>query len=339
MKRLNIGIIGCGAITELVHLPVLKRTASFNVSMIADLDLKNIERLKKKYKLDSKETTDYREILEDENIEGVLIATPPHLHEKMVIDSFEKNKHVLCEKPLTIKIDEAKRMTNKMEETSKILFVGYNLRFIPQYFKLKELSEKKLGDIINIQATMCSNAYAWPTKSKEDFKLDLEKGGGVMAEMGTHHIDLVTWILGKPKKVWCDIDYMDKKSPVYDRATLFITFESGSTAQLNLGWRDYKTNYLSIFGTEGYAYASIDKPRVLVTVKGLVGQPPLVVKATVKGSPYQEEWLHFYKAIKTGKNPLFTKQNILSPVAIVEKAYESAKNEGEFVDIGEDVYA
>ena len=128
---------------------------------------------------------------------------------------------------------------------------------------------------------------------------------------------------------------MDKKSPVYDQATLFITFEGGGNAHINMGWRDFKTNYISIFGTEGHAFTTAEKPRILISVKGLVGQPPLVVKAKVRGSPFQEEWLYFNKAITSGKNPLYTKQDILAPIAIVDSAYESIKNNSEFVQIGE----
>ena len=203
MKKLRIGIIGCGAITELKHIPTLKRTAIFDIKKIADLDIKIIEKIKKKYKVDAEATTDYRELLEDDDLDAVLIATPPAMHEKMIIDSFEKGKHVFCEKPLTINLEEAKRIVKKMEETSRTLFIGYHQRFIPQFNKLKELSEKKIGKLISLQSIICANAYAWPTKSKDDFKIDIEKGGGVMAEMGTHHIDLVSWIMGKPKKVWC----------------------------------------------------------------------------------------------------------------------------------------
>ncbi|MCK5159913.1 MAG: Gfo/Idh/MocA family oxidoreductase [Candidatus Heimdallarchaeota archaeon] len=335
MKKLRIGIIGCGAITELKHIPTLKRTAIFDIKKIADLDIKIIEKIKKKYKVDAEATTDYRELLEDDDLDAVLIATPPAMHEKMIIDSFEKGKHVFCEKPLTINLEEAKRIVKKMEETSRTLFIGYHQRFIPQFNKLKELSEKKIGKLISLQSIICANAYAWPTKSKDDFKIDIEKGGGVMAEMGTHHIDLVSWIMGKPKKVWCKLDYMDKKSPVYDQATLFITFEGGGNAHINMGWRDFKTNYISIFGTEGHAFTTAEKPRILISVKGLVGQPPLVVKAKVRGSPFQEEWLYFNKAITSGKNPLYTKQDILAPIAIVDSAYESIKNNSEFVQIGE----
>lgn len=338
MKKLKIGIIGCGAITEYKHIPTLKRTAIFEIKKMADLDIKTIEQLKKKFKVDAYATTDYHELLDDEELDGVLIATPPVMHEKMIIESLEVGKHVFCEKPLTVKLDEAQRIVKKVEETSKTLFLGFHQRLIPQYFKLKALTEGRLGKLISVQSLICANAYAWPTKSEDDFKIDLEKGGGVMAEMGTHHIDLVTWILGKPEKVWCKLGYMDKKSPVYDHATLFVSYAGGTTAHMNMGWRDYKSNYISVFGTEGQAYASTDKPRVLVNVKGLVGQPPLAVKAKVRGSPYQEEWLQFYREIKTSKNPLYTKQDILSPIAIVEKAYESIQRNGEFIDIGDKIY-
>jgi len=333
MKTYKIGIIGCGAVTEIFHLPILKRTAIFQVSKIADIDKEQMKKLKSSSNMEFEMTTDYYEILEDELIDAVLIATPPHLHAKVIKDAFNADKDVLCEKPLTSKLGEAKDIVRSMEENKKILVVGYNFRFIPQYKKLKEVTDKKLGEIIGVQSTFCANAYVWPSKTK--FQQDLSKGGGVLAEMGTHHIDLVSWILKRPKKVWCHLGLMDKDSPVYDRGNLFIEYEDNKTASINLGWRNFTVNYVNVFGTEGYAYADHQNARVLVYPIDLIAQPPIILKSTITGSPFQEEWLYFANAMKTRKNPLFSSLDLLSPVAIVDRAYESMENKGKMIPIGD----
>ena len=332
MKSINVGVVGCGAVAEIFHLPVLKRTSSFNIKTVVDLDLQRVTKLKKELGIDFNICKDYREVLDDDDIEAVLITTPPHLHAEMILEAFEKQKDVLCEKPLSLNVNDAKEVISRMKETNRILVLGYHFRFLPQFKKLKEVSSK-LGDIIGVQSTFCSNAYAWPTRTK--FKTQLEKGGGVLTEMGTHHIDLISWILGKPKQVWASLGKMTNKSPVIDKANVFIIFENDTTANINLGWRNYTVNYLNVFGTQGHAYTEHEKARVYLHLNNLVAQPPIISKSKIIGSPYQEEWLYFKKCVETRKNPLFTSQSLINPVAIVEKAQESADKNKVLLEIGD----
>ena len=128
-KKIKVGIIGCGGIANGKHMPSLKKTGE--VEMVAFCDIieeRAVEAAKKYGTPDAKVYTDYKELLKDKSIEVVHVCTPNRSHSFITVDALEADKHVMCEKPMAINAEEAKKMVDAANRT------GYSSIYILKYF-------------------------------------------------------------------------------------------------------------------------------------------------------------------------------------------------------------
>ena len=196
MKKLKIGIIGCGGIAKQKHLPALKENADLN-EMIAFCDIveeRALEAAKKFGGEDAKVYTDYRELLANPDIEVVHVCTPNVSHSEITVAAFEAGKHVYCEKPMSHSGEEAERMVEAWKKSGKKFTVGYQNRFRPEVQNLHKACEKgELGDIYygKAHAVRRRGVPTWgvfPDKSQQ--------GGGPLIDIGTHALDITLWCMG-----------------------------------------------------------------------------------------------------------------------------------------------
>ena len=136
-ERIRIGVIGCGAIADLFHLPVLaNHPATRNGIALADPSQARLEEMSKKY-TPAVTVGDYADLLG--HVDGVLIATPPKFHFPIAKFFLENNIPVLCEKPLTEDAEEARELKVISERTDTALAVNQTRRFFPSYGKILSL--------------------------------------------------------------------------------------------------------------------------------------------------------------------------------------------------------
>jgi len=252
MKKVKIGIIGCGGIANGKHMPSLAKLK--NVEMVAFCDIieeKAIEAAKKYGGPDAKVFTDYHELLAMKKIDVVHVLTPNNAHAPITVDALEAGKHVMCEKPMAKTAAEAKSMLEAAKRTGKKLTIGYQGRFRNDSMYLKKLCEAgDLGEIYFGKA-LAIRRRAVPTWG---VFLDEEKqGGGPLIDIGTHALDLTLWLMNnyEPAVVmgttyhklgskenaanaWGPWD--PKKFTVEDSAFGFITFKNGATVVLESSW-------------------------------------------------------------------------------------------------------
>ena len=151
MKKLKVGIIGCGGIANGKHLPSLAHQ-SHRLEIVAFCDIieERATALRDKYYPDAAVYTDYKELLKDESIDAVDICTPNYLHSIIAVDAFKAGKHVLCEKPAARILSEALEMQKVAHETGKILNIGVVNRFNTYVMKIRELIMQQTVSLINI---------------------------------------------------------------------------------------------------------------------------------------------------------------------------------------------
>ena len=149
-EKLRIGIIGCGGIANGKHLPALKKQAH-RAEMVYFCDLIEERAIKaaKEYGIPgAKVTTNYKELLEDKSIDVVHVLTPNRSHSFITVDALEAGKHVMCEKPMAINAEEAKKMLDAAHRTGKKLTIGYQNRHTPEALYIKQECENgTLGEI------------------------------------------------------------------------------------------------------------------------------------------------------------------------------------------------
>jgi predicted dehydrogenase len=142
--------------------------------------------------------TDFEELLDSDELDAVVIATPNHLHEPHVLSALRKKLHVLCERPLSLTARGIERCLTAAEKSGRVLAVGHNHRFRSDVQALGQfIRNGELGQVTSIRAGALhvkKNADGWRTRRAE-------AGGGVFLEHGFPLFDLAMWIAGEPDPV------------------------------------------------------------------------------------------------------------------------------------------
>ena len=252
MHTVKWGLIGCGDIANKRVAPALR-------------DLKNCELLavnRKRFemaqpfaeKFGAKKTyKTWQELLSDDEIEAVYIATPVNLHCEQTIAAAEAGKHILCEKPMAINPDECDKMINACRANNVKLSIAYYRRFYPIIERIKQiLSSGQIGRPVMVQI----NAFEYfnpPADLPRNWFLKKdEAGGGPMFDFGCHRIEMLLSIFGKIKSTNGFVGNIAFDREVEDTCTAHFEFESGPWAVLNVSHAVFESqDTLDIFCTEG----------------------------------------------------------------------------------------
>ena len=196
MADIRVGLIGIGGMGG-CHYGNYKDVKGARLVAVADV---RVDMAKEKTEgTDIKVYADYKEMLENEELDMVDICTPSYLHADMAIDCLEKGYHVLCEKPMTLNADEAKRVLEATKKTDKNFMAAHVVRFMAPYAYLREvIKSNELGKLLRLDMKRISSIPAW---SWEDWMRDESRSGGVVTDLSIHDIDFVQSILGMPSSL------------------------------------------------------------------------------------------------------------------------------------------
>ena len=222
-----IGIIGAGNFTKMTLLPALKSgLGQLKVKYIASANGLSGTALAQKHGIPLS-TTDYREMLADDEVDLVLITTRHHQHARLTMEALQAGKHVFVEKPLAIfekELEELLTIKTSVAPTASVT-VGFNRRFSPHAQKMKSL----LGNApMNVIATM--NAGFIPASS---WVHDRAVGGGRILGEACHFIDLITFLTGSRVTAVCMNAMGINPTETTDIASILLRYENGSTGVIN----------------------------------------------------------------------------------------------------------
>ena len=160
-------------------------------------------------------TTDYQELLDDTEIDLIDICTPNNLHYPIFMAALEAGKHIYCEKPLALNLEEAEEMLRLAESSDGIIQLAFNYRFIPAIMKAKQLiDEGFLGEVINFRAQYFHTGYLNPDKPMS-WRLSQDiSGGGALVDLGSHVIDLMLYLAGPFKRIMAQTKTFIAQRPV-----------------------------------------------------------------------------------------------------------------------------
>jgi len=228
----NIGIIGAGNFTKLILLPILKES---NANLVGISSAKGLSASlsAKKFRFQYT-TTDYTELLKDENINTIFITTRHDNHAQFIIESLEAGKNVFVEKPLAInmkQLSDIVKVCNRLANENKMphFMVGFNRRFSPF---AKDIFTKTKGRSSPIAINMTINAGALP---KELWVHDPKIGGGRIIGEGCHFIDTMSYFAKSDvKSVYSSALNSEKELAIKnDNVMLNMKFKDGSVGTLN----------------------------------------------------------------------------------------------------------
>ncbi len=193
-KIFNIAVIGCGPICTVHHIPAINKLDRVNLYAICDDDPAVLEEAQKIANAD-KTVLDYKELVNDPMVDGVLIATPDQFHLEMTEAFLRGGKAVLCEKPMALTAEDCIKMIEIEKETNGKLTIGQICRMTPAFKKAKELVDAgRIGELTFVESEYAHNYTN--ARGNRDWRLHPLRH--IMLGGGCHAIDLLRWIAGDP---------------------------------------------------------------------------------------------------------------------------------------------
>jgi len=197
MKKLQIGLIGAGNMAR-AHTRCLLAAHQDDMEIVAMADPTESETVKTLDLLKEAPPpvfAEYREMLNQVDLDAVIVAIPNDLHAEASIAAMESGKHVLCEKPIATRVEDAARMAEVSEQTGRMLMIGFEYRYCSYVHRLREIVQTRLGRLVS----MWCREFRHPFQTKVgNWIQDSRRSGGTLNEKMCHHFDVLNWMAGAP---------------------------------------------------------------------------------------------------------------------------------------------
>jgi predicted dehydrogenase len=262
MTAIRVGVIGLGMGRH--HIAAYQSHPQARVVAIADLDEDRLRQIGDQYDVAARYAS-AEEMLAQEALDVVSVATPNATHEPLTIAALEAGCHVLCEKPMAMNADEARAMLAAAGKAGKRLMINFSYRFTEQSQALKDrVDAGELGEIY-FARTVWHRRRGLP-KFGGWFGQKALSGGGPLIDLGVHRLDLALWLMGYPQPEWVmartynpiATALAEREGVPYDVEDLavgLITFANGATLEIEASWaaniKERELMETRLFGTAG----------------------------------------------------------------------------------------
>jgi len=360
---LSVGFIGLGGWPQRVHAPAVKSIENLRIVACSDIDEQKVRLFREKFGCE-RGYTDYREMLEKEALDIVLVATPHLIHAKVAIDALESGAHVYLEKPMATSLEEALRLASIARSRSRILVVGHVLRLDSLILTASKLVKSgRLGKVYYGRSLILrrKGIPSTPTFLKKSLA-----GGGALLDIGSHAIDNLLFITGFPipksasgavYRVFSRRYEMLSSYPlptppkpeevgeieVEDFAVGMIRFSENLTAYIEVSWASYLRDdayEVTVLGDHGGLVLDGRNNRLnyMFTAEGefMVSEAPFAQSGGDALVRTQKAWSLLAGAVAEGRSkapyPLCTAEQGVLITAVLEAIYRSSET-GKEVDI------
>ena len=337
--RVNFGVIGAGGIARRKTIPGMLRAK--HCRLVAVMDPVDIENIAAAFNV-PKAYTKEAEILADPKVEAVYIASPVNSHLRQIRMAAEAGKHILCEKPLTLNVKQAREAVEVCRKSKVFLQEGYMMKFHGAHQEIKRvIDEGQLGKIVYMRAQLSCWYPKIPGAWRQDPRLG---GGGALIDMATHLYDLLEFFAGPIRQVVAAVGTLVQDYRSDDASTTLVEFKSGAHGTIDCFYcipDEASRTRLEIYGSKG-----------AILTEGTIGQG---AKGKVEGyfsqasagydaaqnkdvartfekmpykpvNPYTAECDYFARCILDRKPPAINDgKSAIHVMSLVEKAYSSWK--------------
>ncbi len=246
----RVGIVGAGRIAR-VHAEAYKRIARGQIVACTDPIESAATALAADYGYAVVPT--FLDLLNDPEIDAVLLATPNALHADQTVQALAAGKHVFCQKPISLTIEDADRVVAAAQKSDRVTQFGFMMRFTPPIPQLQaRVARGDIGSIIGSQAQI----FGW--EPSNDWFYDPKHGGGVILDTMVHFADLVIWLFGPVERVYTEGGAYKlagaKRLGSPDNATVMVRHTSGAVSSLFVSWTAGRGNFtFDVHGDKGSA--------------------------------------------------------------------------------------
>jgi len=315
MSPQRIAVIGCGAITEALYLPALRRLTPSLELVFVDADHQRAQRAAQSIPA-SRWSGDYREVTND--VDGAIVAVPPSVHHMVALHFLEHGIDVLCEKPLALSLADAEELVRVADRRGTTLAVNNGRRLFPAFREVARLAATgALGTLDSLELEL-GEAFDWPAASASYFGV-AAGGRGVLLDIGAHIVDLACWWLGGRPTL---VSYADD-SLGGTEAYAKLTFASGAcTGHITLSWLSRLANRYRLCGDAGVVSGNMYDWRSLdLTTEGRTRRLQLATRAKTISEAAYGIVDNFVDVLAGRAAPLITGRDVLPSIGLIEECY------------------
>ena len=337
MEKTKVAILGSGYISN-IHLESYTRfVADAEVVALYGRNKEKATALAAQYGIKNV-YDDIDQLLAECELDVIDICMPNYLHHDICVKAARQKKHIICEKPFAMTLEEADDMIATCKEEGVLLMYAEQLCFAPKYERVREMiGQGALGDVYMIkQAEKHDGPHSKWFYSKET------AGGGVMMDMGCHAMAWFRWMNqgAKVKSVYADMKtiFHNKITDCDDNTISIIEFDNGVTCMAEDSWAKPggMDDRIEIYGNKGVTYADLFRGNSSLTYS-VDGYGYAAEKAgSTKGwtftifeeafnQGYPQELTHFIDCVRNQKQPLVTGEDGRAVIEMIYAAYESAR--------------
>ncbi len=316
--NIRLALIGCGGIAQ-THLEAISKVPRIELSLIYDPNVKASESASAKYHCRQAKTEE--ETWADQTVQAVLICAPPKFHYSLMRKALESAKHVLCEKPFTMTVEEAEEIKRLSARKKKLVMMASKFRFVQDVIEARKLVQSGvIGDVVLSEVIFCSvvdMSARWNSDSEV-------AGGGVLIDNGSHAVDVIRYLVGPIKSVYAQAGKKTQPLRVEDTARLHFETEGKIIGMVDLSWSLYKhtANYVNIFGTLGTIEVGWQQSQVWDAKQK---------SSKIFGSGYKKldafvnQMEHFADCIQGKTPPILGVDDAIESVRVIDAAYTSIR--------------
>jgi len=263
---LRLAIIGCGAISESAHIPAATHVKEVRLVGLVDTDVAHAQTLASKFGIERAASR-----LEDvaDEVDAVVLATPPHIRSTLAQQALERGLHVLCEKPMANNSAECQMMLSAAAASARIIAIGHNYRFFPNRAFARNLY--KTGQLGRMLAVNVEQGDRFGSSSRTLYTLRREMvPGGVLFNDGIHTLDMLFWWFGEPES----FEYRDDSlGGLESNVELELNYSDGGTAHFRLSRTCSLSNSVSMRFEHGeLSFPIYDMAALRLRLNGRTGQ-------------------------------------------------------------------
>ncbi len=331
MSSLRIGVIGCGSIAQKRHLPEYAANPRAAIGAVCDSVPGRAQEAADRFGAPLA-FMDYREVLEQADVDAVSICLPNYLHAKVAVEAFAAGKHVLCEKPMAGSVAEARRMVEAAAAAERVLMIGHNQRFMRVHQVAKQLVHSgRLGAVLRFATAFAHGGpEMWSIDGADSwFFRKQEAIFGALGDLGVHKADLMRWLLeDEVETVHGVMATLEKHGDVEDNAVCSVRMYSGAVGTIAASWTQHggEDNATHLYCEHGTVHIGSD-PAYPLVVRHDDGS---VERRSLEGIATNDHQLasgvidEFVDAVLSGRAPAVDGREGAASLAVIAAAVESS---------------
>lgn len=335
---IKVGIIGCGKIAQVRHIPEYLENENVCLAGLYDLNLARAEKLAEKY--GAKAYGSYEELLADEEIDAVSVCAANSAHAEITIAALNAGKHVLCEKPMATSLEDCEQMVEAAKKNGKFLMIDQNQRLAKAHVEAKKMLDAGIiGDVITFRTTFGHGGpETWSVDpGKNTWFFDSKRAVmGAMADLGIHKTDLIQYLLSQTVvETTARLMTLDKKDAndhligVDDNAICIYQMSGGVVGTMTASWTYYgaEDNSTILYGTKGIMriYDEAEHSIVIVSHDGTRTEYDIEAIQTNDNQTNTGIIDLFIESLINGTEPEISGESVITAMRAVFASIESSK--------------